>query len=268
MSSSADRPPQTISEFEDKIRRAWEHASGKDYASIGKDLPRLANRTSVVVTGRGQILNDGRLADDWKGADADEFEGQTTLNPLTLVIYSVARELEGPEVAARLRDPLVSLNAKMVEDAEKKTLDLMTETQNILLEHLRGSRTAKVFQCIHQQMIFPCVERLKLNAMKGMEMTKDVRGQDGWKVEIEINPGHEQFGGAISVMHVRREQSLHPADSPSHWEFEYSVRMVFDWDMENLKSSILRINNIHFHPDIPAAEKDAIHAHITGNLVV
>jgi hypothetical protein len=256
------RTDQSLQDFEDKMRRAWENASKKEYASVGKDLPRLANRTSILVIDNGQLVKDGILE-----AKA-EHEVASGLNCLTTVIYTVAKELESSDVVDKLLEPLASLSAKMIEDVEKKTLDLQMETQTIMNKYLENTKTVRVFQAIHQQIIFPCVERLKLTAMQGMEMTKDVRGSDGWKVEIEISPKTAEFGGAVSVMHVRREQSLHPEASPSHWEFEYSVRMVFDLGMEQMKSVMLRINHIKFHPEMPQAEKDAIHCHITEHLIV
>jgi hypothetical protein len=174
------------------------------------------------------------------------------------VVLTVVQVLETPEVLSA---------AQQAFSAASRNMSVGSDHQSILEEIFTShiglySRTFKVFQAIHQSILFPAIAYLhsKLYSSRdGLVGTlKDVRRSDGWTVEIYV-------GAAVYVTHQRWEQSLHPTDSPLHFEVRWEMRLSFDLQLQQLRAVILRIQELRFHEQATADYKRLITEVLTGS---
>lgn len=73
----------------------------------------------------------------------------------------------------------------------------------------------------------------------------------------------------VVVSHRRREQSLATAPEDEQYWFEWELRMLFDKDMNDLESSLLKITDVGFHEKIRDNKRQEINKALScGNLIV
>ena len=172
----------------------------------------------------------------------------STWQAISNVVLAVAEHLESPDTVARTREHFhrVALTLAPHTDLEAPLSDVLNQTLGL------GSHTFAVFRATHQSILFPAVYSLKTNLYTQVGAMKDVRRHDGWQVEIYIGDGR------VWITHVRREQSMEPEDSPTHFEVEWEIRLSFDRAMEECRAVFLRIQNLQFHPQMPRERKQQI----------
>lgn len=61
----------------------------------------------------------------------------------------------------------------------------------------RQSRTVKVLKMVNQGVVLAAMEHLHHTVLRD-SLTKDVRGRDGWRVVLEVEPSR------LQLFHVRR----------------------------------------------------------------
>jgi len=124
------------------------------------------------------------------------------------------------------------------------------------------SKTAKVFKAIHQNIIFTAIFQLK-SKVPITTMTRDVRTKDGWRINILFTQN------VVSVSHRRREQSLATAPSDEQYWFEWELRIVFDKELKDIESTLLKITDLGFSENInPKKRAELSSAFSCGNLIV
>lgn len=174
------------------------------------------------------------------------------------VVLTVVQVLESPEVLSKAQHAFAAASQSMSVGSDHQSILEEIFTSAIGLYSL----TWRVFQSIHQSILFPAIAYLhsKLySARDGRVGTlKDVRRPDGWTAEVYV-------GAAIYVTHQRWEQSLHPPDSPLHFEVRWEMRLSFDRQMQQLRAVILRIQEIKFHEQATADYRRLITEVLTGS---
>jgi len=71
-------------------------------------------------------------------------------------------------------------------------------------------------------------------------MTRDVRTPDGWRIYITF------YNNVVSVAHRRKEQSLATVSEGESFWFEWTMIMMFNEDIGELKSANLKITDLGF----------------------
>ena len=172
----------------------------------------------------------------------------STWQAITNVVLAVAEHLESSDTLARTRDHFhrIALTLTPHSDLEAPLSDVLNDTLGL------ASPTFAVFRATHQSILFPAVYSLKTQLYSQVGAMKDVRRHDGWQVEIYIGEGR------VWITHVRREQSMEAAESVTHFEVEWEIRLSFDRGMEDCRAVFLRIQDINFHPLMPRDRKEQI----------
>jgi len=125
-----------------------------------------------------------------------------------------------------------------------------------------NSKIAKVLKVIHQNIIFTAVFQLK-SKVPMTTMTRDVRTKEGWRVTVCFS------NNVVTVSHRRREQSLATAASDKQYWFEWELRMMFDKDLNEMESAILKITDLQFGENISPRKREEIKKALSaGNLIV
>ena len=71
--------------------------------------------------------------------------------------------------------------------------------------------------------------------------------------------------GRVWITHVRREQSMEPEESATHFEVEWEIRLSFDRGMQECRAVFLRIQDLIFHPEMPLERKQQIAQVLKGS---
>lgn len=186
------------------------------------------------------------------GADGSSAGGEVdTWQAVCNVVLTVIRLLEPAETLAKARAAFASAASSVHAGSDHQSL-----LEDIFSAHIGlYSRTFKVFQAIHQSILFPAISYLHENLYSHPKIgnMKDVRRPDGWTVLIYIT-----HHGAIYVTHQRWEQSLHPESDPRHFEVRWEMRLSFDREMQALRAVILRIQELRFSEGATPAYRQQI----------
>ena len=86
---------------------------------------------------------------------------------------------------------------------------------------------------------------------------KDVRRADGWTVNVYL-------GDAVTIEHVRWEQSLDAVDSPGHFEIQWKVQMSFDRQLSDMKAVFVRVLQVVCSPNMDKNTRQEIEARYIG----
>jgi hypothetical protein len=182
---------------------------------------------------------------------------KTLLREVANVVCEVAARLESEETLGRLKKAF----EKLLQQEKYGDLELVLEE---LFEKDIGvdSKTARVFKVIHQNIIFTAVFQLK-SKVPMTTMTRDVRAREGWRIFVRF---HENV---VDVSHKRREQSLATAPPDEQYWFEWELRMLFDKEMQDMQSSVLKITDLGFSNNINPKKREEIKKALSsGSLIV
>ena len=186
------------------------------------------------------------------GADGSSVGGEVdTWQAVCNVVLTCIRLLEPAETLVKARSAFAAAAPSVHAGSDHQSL-----LEDLFSAHIGlSSRTFKVFQAIHQSILFPAISYLHENLYSHPKIgnMKDVRRADGWTVLIYIT-----HHGAIYVTHQRWEQSLHPESDPRHFEVRWEMRLSFDRDMQALRAVILRIQELRFSEDATPAYRQQI----------
>ncbi len=225
--------------FVEQFSRTWRKARRVVY----KDVPRLVGR--VTVRGRQGVIFD------LKGESS--LEGKTNWGNVCKLIVAVAGCLETPQKQADLRKALEAETIMAQADIQPALETVFSEVLGV------ESKTFRVFRTTHQSILVPAMVKMAETVFGPIGQTfKDVNRKDGWQIHIYI-------GDAVYVTHVRKEQSLHSPDNPEHFECEWSLRLSFDKNLEDLHAVFVRIENVALHEDMPKESADKIMESLRGN---
>lgn len=237
-----------------QLRDSWLKVSTRE---IAKDIHRLIYRITVKTSGQKDILMSPAPKEERQGI-------QHTAQSVANLIKLLGKRMLEPEEAQRIQD----ICDEKLADVSEKT-DLLSFNQELFVDIGETSSIVKVLRCIHQSLVLKPYGILRTVMIKD-KLTKDVRGDDGWQVEITV--AHEGF---IQVVHVRKEQSIdmptlaQPDAKQNHWEYQWEVSMTFDKNMEDMTQSRLSITDLILNEGMdPALEKELRHIMQDGNLIV
>jgi len=180
------------------------------------------------------------------------------------ILKEVARVVT--DLAARLEteDQQIKIQKKFEELLQKEKFpDLEGVVEDLFKTTIGTScKTAKVLKVIHQNIIFTAVFQLK-SKVPMTTLTRDVRTRDGWRITVLFTKN------IVVVSHRRREQSLATAPPEEQYWFEWELRMMFDKDLNEMESAILRITDLQFGENISPRKREEIKTALSsGNLIV
>lgn len=144
------------------------------------------------------------------------------------------------------------------------------ETLRVLFEEkiTLDSAVFRVFQAIHQSILFPAIFFLKTTVFCDVGPLKDVRRADGWFVDVQVQSvqcidhsagGSEVAASRLTVTHHRSEQSVEAPDDANHFEIGWELRMSFDAPrVSELKAAMLRLATVSFHEHVGVARRAQI----------
>jgi len=169
--------------------------------------------------------------------DIPEVRNMVAMKEVAKVIMGVAQRLEESQKVKELKDYIQQILLK------ENFSDLEFEVADIFEKLGVESKTAKLFQAIHQNIIFAAVFQLKVK-VPNLTLTRDVRTREGWRISVVFS------NNIVTVIHRRREQSLATAPSDEQFWFEWELRILFDQQMTKLHSAMLRITDLGFSENI------------------
>ncbi|GAB5365620.1 hypothetical protein AAMO2058_001073600 [Amorphochlora amoebiformis] len=213
--------------FVDEFQTAWQRSK----MIVFKDIPRLVRRIQLKFRSEVKF-------------QANDEDGQW--ESICQFITTLAALFETQEDQKKLE--------KAIADQKVTDKSEMVPSLKIIFEKHIGleSKTFKVLQTCHQAILVPAMVKLSNTVFKSLgQQFKDVRSKDGWQIQITI-------AEAVYVVHTRIEQSLHPIDDPSHFEYQWSLRLSFDKNMEDLKAVFVRIIDVRTNPNMDKAEHEKI----------
>jgi len=179
------------------------------------------------------------------------------LREIKTVVLEIALRLENKDTF----DLIKSEFDLLLQQEKYGDLELVLES---LFQRAIGvdSKTTRVLKAIHQNIIFSGVFQLK-STVPMTTMTRDVRSREGWRINVLFN------NNVVAVSHRRREQSLATAPADEQYWFEWELRMVFDKDMTDMESSLLRITDLGFDDNINPKKREEIKKALSGgNLII
>jgi hypothetical protein len=180
----------------------------------------------------------------------------STWDKIRNIVLTVAQNLQS-DVTPQLSLWFEQMAALGAADAQGALNHMFTE--KITLQ----SPIFKVFQAIHQSILFPAIYRLKTNVFAELPL-KDVRSADGWGVDIMFDSIHAvEQGGVVAgqdtrrvvITHHRREQSLEVADHADHFHVSWELRMTFDSQLSQMNAALLRLTGVQFNDNASAEHR-------------
>eukprot|EP01098_Paradermamoeba_levis_P015226 TRINITY_DN7608_c0_g1_i1.p1 TRINITY_DN7608_c0_g1~~TRINITY_DN7608_c0_g1_i1.p1 ORF type:complete len:326 (+),score=67.64 TRINITY_DN7608_c0_g1_i1:145-1122(+) len=219
--------------LEDKLREVWARKIGE--TSVCSDLPRLARRikiqdydpsrkTSLSISipkveeaNAGTTTLSSSLLSSSGGSDMGAL-----IQVIVEVITGVATRLETEEQQNVTKQQLESF-----ANEAQTSGNLQLAMEGLFKQGIGdGSKITGVFKAINQSVIIPALTHWR-TILNGV-MTKDVRGEDGWKILIDFRENE------VVVGHTRKEQSLDQHGTPDHWIYEWSLKFHFDREMKGI----------------------------------
>ncbi|GAM28806.1 hypothetical protein SAMD00019534_119820 [Acytostelium subglobosum LB1] len=164
---------------------------------------------------------------------ADKFTAATTLTSAGIstaqvlkkeevvlqVLLALAQLLDGPEKRQQINDQYTTY-IKGVGDISQQLLSLLT---NVVGEE---SRMMQLLKVCHQKIILPAYYFIKANIYEEMPF-RDKRGS--WRMSMVF-----EEDGSIAAIHSKRQQSTVGPDADPEFEFEWTLSIIFDRDMQIL----------------------------------
>lgn len=224
---------------------------------IAKDLHRLIYRITVKTSGINNTLMEPPPLDERKGGAT---AAKAVIGLIKLLAHRLLEEEESVKIAA--------LCDKKVVTVDEKT-DLYNFNNDLFMLMGENNAVVRVLRCVHQSMVLKPYGILRTVMLKN-KLTKDVRGDQGWQIEITV--AHEGF---VQVIHRRREQSIdrptknQPQAKLNHWEYKWEVSMTFDRHMKDMTASRLSITDLILDESMdPDLEKELRETLQDGNITV
>mmetsp|Transcript_200 Transcript_200/g.226 ORF Transcript_200/g.226 Transcript_200/m.226 type:complete len:257 (+) Transcript_200:68-838(+) len=210
-------------------------AFAKSYTetSLVKDLPRLASRVSINSSSLS-LPAACLMTESTEATPDDNSEPNSKRSTVGKVIVALTHILLGEE-AAKDTTAVDHYDSQISSgiDPQPACLDL--------LETLGGedSIVVRSLKLVNQGVVLYSLGCLRSLVPTGTELlTKDVRGPNGWLIEIDI---FESF----RIKHVRKEQSLDLwGDATNHFEFEFEISATIDRDLQDVHATWLRVNEV------------------------
>lgn len=194
----------------------------KDVATPSKDIPRLVNR--VTVKKGGVVVLSPELQ--------DSVNRTSTAEQIVALVKVLSEHLESEEDAEAAGAKAEALLTDVSDEA-----DLSHFTENVLETIGVESKCCKVLKCISQSIISQARIVLQQAVLHNL-MTKDVRSQDGWTVEITL-------ADYVQVRHKKRGQSMElTGNHDNHWEYTWEYALSFDKELREMTDVRLRITNL------------------------
>jgi len=206
------------------------------------DIPRLARKISIYSD--GDVVLSAH-SDDCVlviGSSAPLQEG-TKQEYIIIrdIILTLSRVLGEPEVQ---QDNIIARFPSFFGTGDP-SLSL-----NDFLEQVVGadSKVVHVLKGCNQSILAPGVLKLKFTVGNAYPF-KDMRGSCRIDVHVEDNQ--------ICITHLKRERSFED-DPAEYFEFEWSLKLIYDKDMTCLQEAVLHIDDLSFGARMPAKQKDKI----------
>jgi len=202
------------------------------------DIPRLAKK--IAIYGNGGIVH--RPPDDELSSSGSLFN--TT-----------------PRIDNTIRDIIVTLSEWLGEPKEKQE-EILAQYPKFFgsgdpslsltefLDNIVGptSKVVNVLKACNQSILAPGVLKLKV-AVGNQYPFKDVRGS--WRIDVHI------YSDGLSVTHLKRERSFED-DSADYFEFDWSLKLVYDKDVARLKEVYLYIEALTYGDRMVSSKKKKI----------
>ncbi|EGC35282.1 hypothetical protein DICPUDRAFT_152412 [Dictyostelium purpureum] len=247
---------------------------------VFKDLPRLAGRIHIEKyndTGIPKTIDEPSKKRKSKALSLRLSEDITTEGKLDEDKIELQDETPASKIWKQVKNVIFTLS-EMFDDEEtqnkiKQTfnsseppsdyqLSLPTLFSSCMNEDT--SKVVKVLKLIHQNIIYIGCYELKLRVPYLLaNMTKDVRGELGWRIEV--------FEGkdTVTVTHIRREESLPTAGEKKQFQLEWKLHIVLNKDLSEITFASLKITDLIFPNDVDPQFKQEINRNLcSGNLFI
>jgi len=208
------------------------------------DIPRLARKIAIYANGDGVL-----------SAQSDDKSAYTQVQDGAKQDYLI------------IRDIIVTLSKVLGEP--KTQQDNITErfpsffgtgdpslSLNDFLEQVVGanSKVVNVLKACNQSILAPGVLKLKFTVGNAYPF-KDMRGS--WRIDIHVDDDK------LCVTHLKRERSFED-DPADYFEFEWSLKLIFDKDAAQLQEVLLHIDDLSFGNRMGTKKKDKIQEVMTN----
>eukprot|EP00163_Fabomonas_tropica_P015582 TRINITY_DN283_c0_g1_i4.p1 TRINITY_DN283_c0_g1~~TRINITY_DN283_c0_g1_i4.p1 ORF type:complete len:332 (-),score=46.96 TRINITY_DN283_c0_g1_i4:34-927(-) len=274
---------QGVQGLEDEMKRL--HASSFYNLPVVKDLPRLVKRIQLasqngILIGRPSLTKD-KASVPLAGSGANASSQTTTTTTIAATSGGAIHPDNGEESEAPLSRilyrTLLSLSDTCETDPSiRDSIHTACDTHlqgNIQGEHINhaldkvfaslspdDSITCRVLKTCTQETLVPGIYALR-TALPELELTKDVRGALGWRIDVEVQER------VISVTHRRREQGFGPVWSG--FEFEYCIIVMLDRDAVNVQAVSLRVTDVTYEAGFDPKKRETLDRLLChGNLIL
>lgn len=218
------------SSFHENILEAWAGAE----CMIIKDLPRLAKRTTIYVSGV-PVFNGSEQGQCWSAVVA---------------VIELLMEQFDPDKHADNTDFFAA--QKLLDPNEN-----ILATESLLKELNPGDEVRAILRACAQTLVYqPSYEIIK--RLFDEEPLKDVRTVDGWNVDIRI------LDETVQVVHRKKQQKCVREDDPDHLTVQWELIMTFERDMVRMTSATLQLVNLNLHENMEKQKVNHYNAKLCG----
>jgi len=223
----ATKEPEKEPSFLEKMSGAWSGGS----SLIAGDLPRLAKRTEIYVNGQRA------------------FEPNQAAYPYCAVVGVIQCIMENSIHLTTLpedeREELLKNNRAIFDEEKTQTPKEMKLATAALLEKINPPEDVMLIlsgfaQTLVYQPSFEIIHRLNDG-----NILKDVRGADGWSIEVRIRED------TVQVYHRKKQQSVAPENSPEHVILRWELVLTFERNMQRMTSATLNLIGLELSPNMP-----------------
>ena len=224
---------------------------------VAKDLPRLARRVQIIGANEEDVLWTTPTNENEHSKSSSEFSVFLSSEIILHILQYVDPEIYA-KIGERLRGEVYPPIIKQAESEGTELEPLVSQ----MIESLGECNTLKVLKTINQDFIGHCAYELKLHITTNF-LTKDVRTAEGWRIIVKIVKNEE-----VMVTHTRREQSVDlPGQDRNHWEFEWSIKMKFDYKMSEMNFADLRVTDLFLSPSMDVDLEKKVKSELTGGVL-
>ncbi|GAM25920.1 hypothetical protein SAMD00019534_090950, partial [Acytostelium subglobosum LB1] len=267
--------------LEEQIIEIW--SKKLERLPVYKDLPRLAGRISIESTQNKSVKyipwededlpNRKSLSLRLESLDQhDKLEehldklaildndtpDERTWKKLKKTILKMTECFESKETLERTSEILSSYQQPTDYELHMSTIF------DKCFDDKETSRAVKIMKLIHQNIIYVGCFELKIKVPFLMKcMTKDVRGSEGWRIEVL------ESKDIVTIVHSRREESLPTSPKDRQFWFEWKLTITVNHQLTEVTSTSLRIVQLHYKEGIdPKFKEEVDRCLCAGNLYI
>ena len=196
-----------------QLQEIWHRELGQ--LSTAKDFPRFAKNLRIHKGAQEELIWDAAISEVSEGS---AHAGREYTHSALLCM---ARQLEGPEGEAAMRDRLAR------HLASNQGQDLGQSLAALFAELPRNQRLYGVLKAVHQEMPFPIIRMMRTDVYQALPY-KDVRGS--WHITVLVKPD------SVDVIHSKLEQS-YSSDPAESFQFGWTLRLSFNAEVDSMTPS-------------------------------